>query len=265
MTTIGDRLWIWGHQAGSHNDQYNLPGRSTITPAQAARTMGIGNLLLIVYRGQPEPPFARHAQEMADLQRVVWSIVGDSSSTRNDGSSDLLAVLELAEQRPNVCGAIMDDFFHKTDPQGRISRYEVADLLRFADRLHAGPRRLDLWVVLYAHDLELPVQPYLEPCDVVTFWTWRAEQLDDLEANFERLQALTPGKRRVLGCYMWDYGVGQPMPVERMAYQCQRGLQWLREGRIEGMIFLASCICDLGLETVEWTRRWIADASGQVL
>ena len=38
-----------------------------------------------------------------------------------------------------------------------------------------------------------------------------------------------------------------------------RGLEWLRQGRIEGMVFLASCICDMGLETVEWTRQWIAE------
>jgi len=259
MSTIRDRFWIWGHQAGSYDGQYHLPARSSITPTQAARVMGIDNLLMIVYKGQPEPPFAPHAKEMADLKQVVWSIVGDSSSTRNDQDSDLPAVLELAKQCPNVSGAIMDDFFHKADAGGKISRYEVADLQRFADQLHAGPRRMDLWVVLYAHDLGLPIQPYLEPCDVVTFWTWRAEQLDDLQANFERVEALTPGKRKVLGCYMWDFGVGQPMPVERMAMQCQSGLQWLREGRIEGMIFLGTCICDLGLETVAWSRRWIAE------
>ena len=32
----------------------------------------------------------------------------------------------------------------------------------------------------------------------------------------------------------------------------------VREGRIEGLNFLASCICDLGLEAVDWARRWIA-------
>ena len=53
---------------------------------------------------------------------------------------------------------------------------------------------------------------------------------------------------------MWDYGAKRPMPVNLMEKQCETGLQWLQEGRIEGMIFLASCICDLGLETVEWTR-----------
>jgi hypothetical protein len=42
----------------------------------------------------------------------------------------------------------------------------------------------------------------------------------------------------------------------------QGGLQWLQEGRIEGMIFLASCICDLGLETVEWSRQWIQKVGG---
>ena len=39
--------------------------------------------------------------------------------------------------------------------------------------------------------------------------------------------------------------------------------KWLRQGRIEGMIFLASCICDLELEAVEWTRRWIAEVGGE--
>jgi hypothetical protein len=44
-----------------------------------------------------------------------------------------------------------------------------------------------------------------------------------------------------------------------MQKQCLLGLEWLRKGRIEGMIFLASCICDLNLEAVEWTRNWIRE------
>ena len=48
------------------------------------------------------------------------------------------------------------------------------------------------------------------------------------------------------------------MSVGLMEMQCETGLKWLREGRIQGMIFLASCICDLDLDAGEWTRRWIA-------
>jgi hypothetical protein len=44
-----------------------------------------------------------------------------------------------------------------------------------------------------------------------------------------------------------------------LRHQCDLGLRWLQEGRIEGMIFLASCICDIGLEAVEWTRNWIGE------
>ena len=73
-----------------------------------------------------------------------------------------------------------------------------------------------------------------------------------------KAEELAPKAGKVLGCYMWDYGEHHPMPVDRMAMQCELGLRWLREGRIEGMIFLASCICDLNIEAVEWTRNWIA-------
>jgi hypothetical protein len=50
-----------------------------------------------------------------------------------------------------------------------------------------------------------------------------------------------------------------------MASQCEMGLQWLRDGRVEGLIFLASCICDLDLEAVEWTRRWITRVGDEPL
>ena len=47
------------------------------------------------------------------------------------------------------------------------------------------------------------------------------------------------------------------MPLELMQHQCLLGRRLLREGRIEGMIFLASCVCDLELDTVAWVRNWI--------
>ena len=47
------------------------------------------------------------------------------------------------------------------------------------------------------------------------------------------------------------------MLVENMKNQCELGLHWLHTGRIEGIIFLANCVCDLELEAVEWTRDWI--------
>jgi hypothetical protein len=232
-----------------------------MTPAEGAYYLGVPNALMITYGNRPMPPFDREMRAFAPLKRVVWSIVGDSSTSR----TDLDEVLSLAGLFPNLCGAIMDDFFHQPDASGAISRLSVAQLQDVRARLHRAARELDLWVTVYTHDLGLPIQPYLEPCDVLTLWTWRAEHLVDLGRNFSRLEALLPAKRKVLGCYLWDYGVGKPMPLEAMKQQCAQGLEWLRHGRIEGMILLASCICDLGLETVEWARQWVAEVGDKEL
>jgi hypothetical protein len=62
-----------------------------------------------------------------------------------------------------------------------------------------------------------------------------------------------------------EISIKKPMPVAAMQKQCEQGLDWLRQGRIHGMIFLATCICDLGLETVEWTRDWIQKVGDQKL
>ena len=255
LCTVREKFWIWGHPPGSHNGLPGLPGASRMTPAEAARWLGVPNLLMVSYGGCPEPPFDRHAMALGDLRNVVWSIIGNASSTRNDRKSDLDEVITLAEKFPNVTGAVMDDFFTDSEPYGR---YVVKDIQRFRDRLHGAPRPLDLWVVLYRHQVGLPIAEYLNLCDVVTFWTWKAADLGDLERNFDEFQSLASEKRKVLGCYFWDYGGEKPMPLELMQHQCQLGLKWLEQGEIEGMIFLASCICDLGLEAVEWTRDWIA-------
>jgi hypothetical protein len=248
-----NKLWLWCHEAGSYNGQYNLPRHSRMTPAEAACYMGVSNVLFITYGNRPEPPFDQHLLALSPLDRVVWSIVGDSSSPR----ADLDEVLALAPRFPNLAGAIMDDFFHAPDASGAVSRVSAAELQRYRARLQAAARPLDLYVVVYAHDLGLPLQPHLEPCDAVTFWTWTSDKLAELEQNFARLEAIAPGKRKLLGCYMWDFGAGRPMPLERMQYQCRVGQDWLRQSRIEGMILLSSPICDLGLETVEWAREWI--------
>jgi hypothetical protein len=48
------------------------------------------------------------------------------------------------------------------------------------------------------------------------------------------------------------------MPLDRMQMQLDLGLRWLKEKRIEGMIFLASNICDIELKAVELSRQWAA-------
>lgn len=256
-TRVRDRLWLWSHVAGAYNGQYHLPGESHLEPSEAVKQLGVANAVMVIYADQPRPPFDSYAQAFAPLRQVVWSIIGDSSSHRNNTQTDLPEVIELASRFPNITGAVMDDFFHAPKPDGRFSRWSVADVAAFHRELNS--HSLDLWVVVYAHDLVLPITEYLQHCDVLTFWTWRAQELADLETNFARLEALAPHRRKLLGCYLWDFGTGKPMPLDALRRQCELGYAWLQSGRIEGMVFVSGSVCDLSLETVDWLKRWIAE------
>ena len=263
MNTIRDRLWMWGHAAALHN-HWELPGPSRITPIEAAFYMGIPNVIMVRFNNQPAPPFDQYALPFAPLRQFVWSIIGDSSTTANNSQNDLEAVMTLTARYPNLTGVIMDDFFCGSDNRWISGRCSMENLHAIKNKLRSVGRGLDLWVVLYDYQLQQAVQSPLALCDVISFWTWKAENLVNLEQNLATAERLAAGRKLVLGCYMWDYGAHKALPVAAMAEQCRLGLQWLKAGRIQGMIFLASCICDLGLDAVEWTRQWVRE-QGEVI
>lgn len=265
MKPVRDSFWLWGHAAGVHcTGNWGLPPVSRMTPAEAAMYMGIPNMLMVGFGKPPQPPsdqYEQYAISFRSLNRVVWSIVGAGALT---GAEDRARALALAHRHPNITGVIMDDFFNDLR-RGRKPPLSPDELREVRRALVLPDRRLDLWVVLYDMELALSFGEYLDLCDKVTFWTWHAKDLDKLEDNFARAEKLAPRAGKILGIYMWDYGDKKPIPVEVMERQCETGLKWLREGRIEGMIFLPSCICDMELEAVEWTRRWIAKRGSEVM
>jgi hypothetical protein len=257
---VSDRLWLWGHDAGAHNDAWGLPQPSRITPLEAAVYLGISNLIMVRYLGRPALPLDQFALPLQTLKRVVWSVVGSRGQT---DERERAHILEIAARHPNVSGVILDDFFghDPAAPDNDVPALSPHELGELRGNLAAVGRPLSLWAVLYTHQLDKPLAEYLPLLDVVSLWTWDSVHLDKLENSLMRLEAVAPGSDRVLGCYLWDYARRGPMPLDLIRHQCNLGLDWLRSGRIAGMIFLASCICDLGLEAVEWTRQWIADVT----
>jgi hypothetical protein len=260
MTTVRERLWLWGHEAGSHDGHFNLPGKSRMTPAEAAFYLDIPNLIMVRYDDKPAMPFDQLALALRPLHRVHWSVVGAMGRST---AAETEHVLDLATRFPNITGVFLDDFFRDGAPDTAQSAgtesgaLPLAELQALRNRLVVAGRRLDLGVTLYTHQLEQPLGPYLDHCDLVSLWTWKSPDLEHLEAHMSKCEALAPHSVKFLGLYLWDYGLKQPMPLELMQMQAELGLRWLRDGRVGGLIFLASCICDLGLETVEWSRAWI--------
>jgi hypothetical protein len=262
MSTVRDHMWMWGHEAGSHDTGYNIGRTSRMTPAEAAFYMDIPNMIMVRYLDKPEIPFDQHAIAFRPLKEVFWSVVGAAGRSSQE---ELNHVLDLSKRFPNITGIFMDDFFHKPGTEEELGVLPVTEIQALRDRLVVDGKQLELGVTLYTYQLDMPLGPYLDLCDWVSLWTWNAPDLKDIEANFAKCEQLSPHSKKMLGLYMWDYGLKKPMPLDLMKMQTDLALRWLREGRIGGMIFLASCICDLELEAVEWSRAWIREVGDEQL
>lgn len=263
MRTVRDSLWLWGQTPNTHHvgagstNLYGCPGSNRMTALEGAYYLGIPNMCRVVSMGMPTPPFDQEAMVLETIDKVVWSIIGCGGSSRNNDSDDVSEVLRLAKKYPNVVGGIMDDFMN---PQ-RMEIFKPESLRRFRERLNGEiDRRLDLWTVIYTHELKDEAIPYLNECDVASLWTWWAKDLLYLKENHARLRELFGNDKPVYaGCYMWDYGGHLPMPLDLMELQLETYRGWLKEGYIDGIIVCSNCIADIELKSVDFTRAWIRE------
>ncbi len=257
--TVRDSLWLWSHVAGSYNGMFNLPGKSRMTPAEAAFYMAIPNVYMIHLKEGPEPPLEQYALAFEPLREVVWGIVAAGGHTNE---KERQMVLDLVRRNRQITGVVMDDFFPRPG-SGKKPSLAIDQIRELRETLARIGRKLDLQVVLYEYQLVDEFAEYLELCDVVQFWTWQGPELANLAANMGKLSRLAPKARLALGVYWWDFGGKKPLPMPLMKSQSELGLEWLRSGRIESMIFCGSWLCDRGLESVAWTRDWIRKVGDQ--
>ena len=262
---LRDRLWMWGHGPETVRGQHGIPDGKYADMAEAIDYMGIPNVCAIRWQGQPEPPFDEYIKQFHKTKRVAWSII--------DGAPQSYAqkkrwAFELREKMPNLVSFYLDDYFHfvKDDsyhPEESDREILPLDAIR---NLHQEVKSLkqptNLSMVIYSdalRDLGPGIKPHLDCCDIVSFWTWYATNLVALEDNFKKYREIVPDKPTLLGIYMWDFGNSRPITLELMKLQLDFALKKFRQGEIEGMIFHCTPLVDLGLEAVEYSRKWIAE------
>jgi hypothetical protein len=260
--TLRDRLWMWGHDAGSLKKTYGFGSKGgDIMPGDAIKTMGIPNVCMVRFTGTPLPPYDDYVKQFAHAKRLTWSFVdGDRGHTTEQKRRQ---ALDLAAKLPNFVGLDMDDFFlekgaPKTEGGEAQAHLSVEQVQKVREELVVKGRRLDLSLVLYSNQLNPAIKRHIDLVDAVYFWTWQASDLKNLEANFAAYRKIAPAKRTLLGLYMWDFGDKKPIPQALMEHQCRLGLEWLKKGEVEGLIFHCTPLCDMNLEAVEWSKRWIA-------
>ena len=251
---LSDKLWNWGHLEGSHNNCRGCEDfNCKMTPEQYAEEYGIRNSFIVSYGGNIQPPFNPFAKRFSGLREVKFSVVGDSSSPLPDAelgnTEDIIAALGEAD---NITGAIVDDFF---SPK-RMERFTPEVLKKIKATLNA--KGLDFWCVLYANQLDLDLEKYIECFDGVSFWFWTTPEHAHLEESLDRLFALANGKPVMLGIYVWDYGTGgKPMDINLFQRQLDLYFDFLRQKKIEGIVFCSSTLGDAPLETNKMLKDYI--------
>jgi hypothetical protein len=264
--TVRDRLWIFACAANS--DYINVGRRSVMTPVESTLYFGVPNLFVVQSseaegrHGRLNRPFAQYALAMRTLKRVVWSVVGSGGFTSPEETKE---VFEMAGTLPNFAGIFLDDYFSWRRAKDKPAPLTVDQLAAIRGQLKQISPKLDVFTTLYITELDLPIQDDLKLIDVVTLWTWEPKNLANLETNLKKLEQMAPKARKMLGCYLVDYNHKCGTPLEAMRLQCETGLRWLEQGRIEGLIFLGNTVMDLGFESVEWTRKWIAKVADRPL
>jgi len=263
--TVRDRLWMFSFATNS--DFYHLRQRSVVSAAEGNFYLGVPNILMVQSSAKEAPwgrfelPFEPYTVALRPLKKVAWSLVGSGGFNKPEETA---AVLAMAKTVPNFCGVMLDDFFTGKAEEKR-AQFTVEELADVRRKLDATGKKLDIYATFYTRQFELPLQDYLKLIDVLTLWNMDTAQIPDMEQNLERFERLHPGKRKMLGCYLVDYRKKQGTPVELMKRQCEVGLRWLEQGRIEGIVFMGNTVVDLGFESVEWTRRWIEQVGDRKL
>lgn len=256
--TVRDRLWLFASPTGSTAPH---TGRRTVmSPAEGAYYLGIPNIYMNQANagaeaklGRFEPPFDQYAVALRPFKRVLWGLVGSGGFTTPEERKE---GVELIRKTPNFVGAHLDDFF-TSKATGKRAVLTVDELREIRQTLRAGDRPLEIYSTYYTTLLKFPLGDYLKLLDGVTFWTWKPEDLVHLDTNLAKVKEAAPHLKVIQGCYLVDFTRKTSIPVPAMQRQCEMGLEYLKQKRIAGMMFLSNGVMDLGFESVEWTRRWI--------
>ena len=268
--TVRDKLWLFSNPTNA--DYSLLRKRSVMSPFEAAVYMGIPNIIMVQAHPRKsegswykawEPPFEQYALPLSMLKRVAWSLVGGSDLpiTKEMAERENKQVLTLAHKTPNIVAVFLDDFFY--NPPATGVAFLTLEQLRDIQRLIKGPdKKMDIYITFYAHQLNYRIAEYLKLIDVITLWMWKPEELADVDSHLSRLDELAPHSRKMLGLYTVALNEKKTpswtsMPIPLMQKQCEQALEWLRGGRIEGIIIYGGTTLDLGFEAVDWTRQWI--------
>ena len=268
MTKAIDKYWLFGVRAHQDDTLLDALGRgggkrrcgSRITPAEGAFMLGVPNMIMVTGDNAEPVPFTHDAYQYCEsfrpLKRVMWSSCG-SSGWRNGNEEAFIC--DISHKYDNICGAYLDDFFTRfgSKPQEHTDEL-LACIQEIRGKLSAAARPMPVYVTAYMHGMKDIAKSVMDLVDGLVFWTWQSKELPLLPERFQQAEEACQKHKKLLGIYMYDFTTREAVDMELMKFQCEYGLEMLKAGRVEGLVFEANSVMGIGLPTEEYLREWIA-------
>ena len=253
MDTVRDHIWLFGHPAGRYNHEWGNDKESRMTPLEGTLYLGGRNVFMVpvgvdVNRRQYNKSFR-------PLRRVGWDVTGAGQDP------DVVnRLIDESREFPNIDCALFDDFI----AYGRFRGIPMENLYEVRRRLHEdGPRPLSMWMVLYTFEFgidpaaDAEFQPYIAPFDGVTLWTWKESDIVHFDEKYPVFRRMTEGKRRMFGCYLWNFGESREATPSLVRWQLDRYLGLMRAGEAEGIILHTNTMADLDYAAYDTALAWM--------
>lgn len=268
---LKERGWLWGHPEG----RYNLTWRekhvengevnvvkSRMTPTEFCVYMGINRVFMIPL----DVDVDRHQYNMSfrRMHDVAWECFDATADIEK-----LERYINEAKDFKNITGVVLDDFFER---DGAFENISADQLWKIRERLKNNEvRPLDYWMVVYTNNIGTDQVPedvairYMEPLDGVTLWCWKESDVHEIAEKWDQFVRMTPGKRRLLGVYLWNFGEGKQATAKSVRQQLDFCREKMLSGELEGFILHTNTMGDMELPAYVECEKWMDEHGDEEL
>lgn len=243
-----ENLWIWGHPTNSLLNCFGIQKESKMSPVEGAKYLGAENIFYVPM-GHPTDIEAEN-KLMSRCKNVGWAIEAPHIADE---------IIVQAKKYPNIKIGIFDDFFNEENIKNNNLNYNSETLSDIREKFHEVG--MEMWMVLYTKQFDKEIMPLLKEFDGISMWFWNESDVDNFERRIEQFFKFTENKKRLIGCYLYNFGDNRGATPKKVEYQLTRHLELLKSGDINGTILHTNAVADIGLEAVETARQFITSSS----
>jgi hypothetical protein len=88
-------------------------------------------------------------------------------------------------------------------------------------------------------------------------WTWKESDVPLIPEKFEIFKKQTPNTRRMVGCYLYNFGEEKQATGEAVVWQLNFYRELLKKGEIEGVVLHTNTMADLDYEAYDACCEWM--------